>query len=157
MTTTADRFIRQQHLVPMEKLNHLKVTVIGVGAIGRQVAIQLAAIGAKQIQLIDFDIVEATNITTQGYFKEDLNRSKVEATADHIRRVDPTLQILTIQDRYRPYHHIGDAIFCCVDSITSRSAIWKSTQNQHQFWSDGRMLGEVIRILTATDLSLIHI
>ncbi len=151
MTTTADRFIRQQHLVPMEKLNHLKVTVIGVGAIGRQVAIQLAAIGAKQIQLIDFDTVEPTNITTQGYFQADLGRLKVEATAEQIHRIDPNIQILTIQDRYRSHQNVGNAVFCCVDSINSRAAIWKSVKDRCQFWCDGRMLGEVIRVLTATD------
>ncbi|HBN76613.1 MAG TPA: thiamine biosynthesis protein ThiF, partial [Planctomycetaceae bacterium] len=47
-------------------------TVIGVGAIGRQVALQLAAIGMPQLQLIDFDAVEASNITTQGYLESDL-------------------------------------------------------------------------------------
>ena len=151
MTTTADRFTRQQELVPIEKLKHLKVTVIGVGAIGRQVAIQLASIGARQIQLIDFDTVELTNITTQGYFQEDLGRSKVEATAEHIQRIDSDIQVLTILDRYRPHHHVGEVVFCCVDSITSRAAIWKSLQDQQQFWCDGRMLSEVIRILIVTD------
>lgn len=151
MTTTADRFIRQQHLVPAERLKHLKVSVIGVGAIGRQVAIQLAAIGAKQIQLIDFDTVEPTNITTQGYFQEDLKQTKVEATAKQIHRIDPYIQALTTQDRYRSHQHIGDVVFCCVDSISSRTAIWKSVKDRSQFWCDGRMLGEVIRVLTATD------
>ena len=49
------RFTRQQDLVPLEQLQALTITVIGVGAIGRQVAIQLAALGASHIQLIDFD------------------------------------------------------------------------------------------------------
>ncbi len=49
------RFTRQQELVPQDRLLELKVTVIGVGAIGRQVALQLAAIGVRQLQLIDFD------------------------------------------------------------------------------------------------------
>lgn len=149
--TTIDRFTRQQDLVPTDKLSDLKVTVIGVGAIGRQVAIQLASIGARQIQLIDFDNVEPTNITTQGYFENDLGKSKVEATANHLQRIDADIQVLTILDRYRPHHHVGEVVFCCVDSITSRAAIWKSLQKQQQFWCDGRMLSEVIRILTATD------
>jgi len=53
--------------VPSERLAQLLVTVIGVGAIGRQVALQLAAIGVRQLQLVDFDRVDNTNITTQGY------------------------------------------------------------------------------------------
>ena len=47
------RFQRQQDLVPLDKLQSLTTTVIGVGAIGRQVALQLAAIGACHIQLPD--------------------------------------------------------------------------------------------------------
>ncbi|WP_417849459.1 ThiF family adenylyltransferase [Thalassoglobus sp.] len=156
MTTTKVRFTRQQELVPMEKLKNLKVTVIGVGAIGRQVAIQLASIGARSIQLIDFDTVEPTNITTQGYFEANLGRSKVEATAEHMREIDSNVEVSTIQDRYRPRQHIGEAVFCCVDSISSRAAIWKSVKGRQQFWCDGRMLGEVIRILTATNSESRH-
>ncbi|WP_417850277.1 ThiF family adenylyltransferase [Thalassoglobus sp.] len=148
--TATDRFTRQRDLVPRDRLDDLKVTVIGVGAIGRQVAIQLASIGVRQIQLIDFDTVEATNITTQGYFQDDLGRTKIEATAEQIQRIDPNIHTCAIHDRYRPQHHVGNAVFCCVDSINSRAAIWKSVKDRCQFWCDGRMLGETIRVLTAT-------
>src|SRR5213596_3225081 len=66
-TATNDRFTRQQELVPMERLAKLLVTVIGIGSIGRQVARTLAAIGARRMQLVDHDIVENHNRTTQGY------------------------------------------------------------------------------------------
>ena len=55
-----DRFLRQRDLVSTEKLANTPVTVIGVGAIGRQVAMQLAALGVMRLQLIDFDTVERT-------------------------------------------------------------------------------------------------
>jgi sulfur carrier protein ThiS adenylyltransferase len=42
-------------------------------------------------------------------------------------------------------------VFCCVDSIATRTAIWRSTARRCQFWSDGRMLGEVMRILTVAE------
>ncbi|MCI0361809.1 MAG: ThiF family adenylyltransferase, partial [Planctomycetaceae bacterium] len=66
MITSAPRFERQAALVPRDMLAAMSVTVIGVGAIGRQVAIQLAGLGVPRLQLIDFDQVEPTNITTQG-------------------------------------------------------------------------------------------
>jgi len=146
-----DRFERQRDLVPADKLHNLTITVIGVGAIGRQVAIQLAALGARRLQLVDFDVVEPTNITTQGYFADDLGQAKVDATAGLCWRIDPTMEIETIQDRFRPQHKIGEAVFCCVDSISARSAIWRTLKDRAPFWADGRMLGETMRILTATD------
>lgn len=149
--TTSDRFQRQRDLVPLDQLVRLTTTVIGVGAIGRQVAIQLAALGARRLQLIDFDLVEQTNITTQGYRECDLGQAKVNATADLVRQMDSTIRVEAVCDRYRPRHHTGDAVFCCVDSISARTAIWKSLQQRSGFWCDGRMRGETIRILTASD------
>jgi hypothetical protein len=125
--------------------------VIGVGAIGRQVALQLAAIGTQRIQLIDFDQVEATNVTTQGYLAADVGQSKVLATAAALRQIEPAVNVQVVEDRYRPKSPLGEAVFCCVDSISARAAIWRSAGNRCQFWADGRMLGEVIRVLAASD------
>ena len=144
------RFTRQQDLVPEQKLAALTCTVIGVGAIGRQVALQLAALGARRIQLIDFDTVEPTNITTQGYLHRDLGQLKVTATADQIHAIDPEIIVTTIPDRYRPDLETGEAVFCAVDTITARTALWRALQHRHLFWSDARMRGEVLRVLTAT-------
>ncbi len=146
-----DRFERQQELVPTDRLAQLTTTVIGVGAIGRQVALQLAAIGVRRIRLIDFDRVEPTNVTTQGYLREDIGQLKVAAVQKTIAAIDPTVAVDSIADRLRPKHSIGDALFCCVDSISSRTSIWRSVEHRCQFWVDGRMLGEVIRVLAAVD------
>ena len=151
MKSEQDRYARQQDLVPRERLASVKATVIGVGAIGRQVALQLAAIGAQQLQLVDFDVVEATNVTTQGYLASDVGQPKVSATAAAIRQINPAIDVGAILDRYRPRLQIGDAVFCCVDSITARSAIWRSAGPRCRFWADGRMLGEVIGVLAVAD------
>ena len=150
-TTNPDRFERQRELVPVERLSTVRATVIGVGAIGRQVALQLAAIGARRLQLVDFDEVDLTNVTTQGYLVSDVGKSKVSATAAAIERLDPAIEVELVGDRFRPKLAIGDAVFCCVDSITARGVIWRSAGRNSQFWCDGRMLGEVIRVLAADD------
>jgi hypothetical protein len=46
---------------------------------------------------------------------------------------------------------VGEVIFCCVDSIEARGAMWRSAGRRAKFWCDGRMLAETIRILVATD------
>lgn len=146
-----NRFIRQQDLVPRDRLSSITATVIGVGAIGRQVALQLAAIGVPKIQLIDFDAVDLSNVTTQGYCNADIGTPKVLATAIAIQRLDNAIHVETIADRFRSKMEIGEAVFCCVDAISARSAIWRSVARRCKFWADGRMLGESIRILAAAD------
>lgn len=153
MKLRSDRFSRQASLVPQTPLAEITATVIGVGAIGRQVALQLAAIGAPRLQLIDFDVVDETNVTTQGYFADDIRQAKVKAAAAAIGRLDPTIILELVEDRFRPKHNLGQAVFCCVDSISARAAIWRSAAHGASFWSDGRMMGEVMRILTVTDES----
>jgi sulfur carrier protein ThiS adenylyltransferase len=145
-----DRFERQQDLVPRERILRETATVIGLGAIGRQVALQLAALGVPKLQLIDFDRVEAVNITAQGYLTCDVGRHKVEATADLCQQIEHLLEVEEIRDHFRPAQPIGIAVFCCVDSISTRAAIWRSVEHRAMFWADGRMLGETIRVLAAT-------
>ncbi len=148
-----DRFERQRHLVPQNRLAALTAAVIGVGAIGRQVALQLAAIGTRRIQLVDFDKVEATNITSQGYWQGDLDQLKVAATRSAISAIDPTIAVDICADRFRPKHRVANVVFCAVDSISARASIWQSIENHCHFWADGRMLGETIRVLIAADES----
>lgn len=151
METASDRFVRQQDLIPQDRLASVRATVIGVGAIGRQVALQLAAIGTPRLQLVDFDHVDLTNVTTQGYLATDVGEPKVQATATAIAGIDPAIAVETVSDRYRPRMEIGQAVFCCVDSIDARAAIWRSVGPRRGFWADGRMLGEVLRVLAADE------
>jgi sulfur carrier protein ThiS adenylyltransferase len=151
MAEKDERFSRQESLVPRPALEGLDVTVIGVGAIGRQVALQLAALGVHTLQLVDFDFVEPTNITTQGYLTSDVGLSKVEATARALRQIDAAITLTLVEHRFRPQLSVGEVVFCCVDSISARGAIWRSAAGRCRLWIDGRMLGEVMRILTVAD------
>ena len=151
-TPAADRFLRQRDLVSTESLSKTAVTIIGVGAIGRQVALQLAALGVMEIQLIDFDDVEPHNVTNQGYRMSEVGQAKVSATTAAIAEVDPAIEVESIVDRFRTRQSINDTVFCCADSISSRSVIWNHLKNRAEFWADARMLGEVMRVLTATDV-----
>ena len=112
---------------------------------------QLASIGTPRIQLIDFDAVDSSNTTTQGYRKHEIGWAKSFACSQAMQEIDSTIEVTRIEDRFRPRQEIGNAVFCCVDSITSRAAIWKSVQGRSAFWADGRMLGEVLRVLAVAD------
>ena len=144
MILATDRFSRQAGLVPRERLEAVTVTIVGLGAIGRQVALQAAALGVRRLQLVDFDVVEPTNVTTQGYRHVEIGLTKVEATRRAIAEIDPTIEMEMIVDRFRPKLRVGEVVFACVDSISAREAIWRAVGGVCRFWSDGRMLGETI-------------
>ena len=102
MAIDIDRYARQADLVPRDRFADMTASVIGVGAVGRQVALQLAAIGVRHLQLIDYDSVEPSNVTTQGYRQSDIGRSKVAALQQSIAELDPTTEVATVFDQYRP-------------------------------------------------------
>ncbi len=142
---------RQREIVPPQQLATCRCTVIGVGAVGRQVALQLAAVGVPSLQLVDFDIVEVANLAPQGFLEEDLGQSKVEVTAQMCRRLNRKVQIHLVSDLYRRSLQVGNVVFACVDSIGIRRLIWEGVRDDVSLLVDGRMAAEVVRVLAACD------
>lgn len=156
MPDLQDRDLRQRDIVPPEALQRCHATVVGTGAIGRQAALQLAAIGIPRMTLIDPDVVEVVNLAAQGFLVEDLGCTKVQAVGRICHAIHPALELHEEAGRFRRSsiqrtEEIGQVLFCCVDSITTRRHIWEAVKNQVDCFIDGRMAAEVIRILTAAD------
>jgi sulfur carrier protein ThiS adenylyltransferase len=142
---------RYRDLLPADRLAQTGVTIIGVGAIGRQVAIQTAAMGVPRIQLIDHDHVEESNLGTQAYFECDLGRPKVEATASLLAKLNPSTAVEARIERFAKSQPVLPVVFCCVDSIATRKHIFEAVHRTSQLFVDGRMAAEVLRVLTVTD------
>lgn len=158
--TLSERDVRQRALVPPERLAACHALVIGVGAIGRQVALQLAAVGVPRLTLFDDDAVCVENLAPQGYFPEDLNTSKVCATAALCRRINPDLAVTPVAERFKrsTARHLPEdqalVVFACVDSIGARRLLWEALRHQTALFVDGRMSAEVIRVLAAASPAL---
>ena len=146
-----ERYSRQQDIVPRERILETKATIIGVGAIGRQVAIQLTAIGVPYLQLIDYDKVEISNLASQGYLQSDLERFKVDATADICQQINHQLHVEVEKERFKRSMDVGNSCFICVDSIETRRHLWNALGDKVNFYVDGRMSAEVLRVITACD------
>ena len=148
---SSERYSRQADIVPRERILDCKATVIGVGAIGRQVAIQLTAIGVPHLQLIDFDQVDISNLASQGFMHKDLKRPKVDVTSEFCREINYDLQVEVVLDKFKRSTPVGNRVFCCVDSIVARKHIWDALKDKVNFFVDGRMSAEVLRVITACD------
>jgi hypothetical protein len=149
----SDRDLRQRALVPPERLAACHALVIGVGAIGRQAALQLAALGMPRLTLFDDDTVNVENLAPQGYWPEHLGMAKVEATAALCRRALPEMAITPREERFKRSTARTLAgsqrlvVFACVDEISTRRLIWESIRHRANLFLDGRMSAEVVRVL----------
>jgi molybdopterin/thiamine biosynthesis adenylyltransferase len=146
-----ERYMRQKDIVPADRLAACRTTVIGVGAIGRQVALQLTAMGISWLQLVDFDTVDASNLASQGYLEADFERPKVEATAQMCKQINTEVELHWLKEAFRRSMEIGNIVFCAVDRIQTRRLVWEATHDKVLFFTDGRMSAEVLRIITAYD------
>jgi sulfur carrier protein ThiS adenylyltransferase len=106
---------------------------------------------AAMTSQIDQASVEELNLPVQGYLETDRGRPKVEATAGMCRRLNSQVELHTEQGRFRRSMEIGNVILTCVDKIDTRRLIWEAVKDKVDFWVDGRMLAEVLRVLTACD------
>ena len=148
-----ERDVRQRELVPPGRLARIHAVVIGVGAVGRQAALQLAATGVPKMTLVDFDVVEVANLAVQGFRPDDIGRPKVQAVGEVCRDANPLLDLAEVNDRFRRsmvHEWEGEAaVFCCVDGIATRRVIWEAVRGRAAFFADGRMSAEVIRVLAS--------
>ena len=60
-----------------------QVTIAGLGGLGSNVAYSLARIGVGHLHLIDFDVVDITNLNRQQYFMEHIGMYKTDALESH--------------------------------------------------------------------------
>ena len=146
-----ERYMRQKDIVPAERMANCKATIIGVGAIGRQIALQLTAMGIHWLQIVDFDTVDASNLASQGYLEADFKKPKVEATALLCKQINSRAEIFWDKQPFRRSMETGNIVFCAVDRIYTRRLIWDAVKDKVSFFADGRMNAEVLRIITACD------
>jgi sulfur carrier protein ThiS adenylyltransferase len=152
-----DRDVRQREIVPPDRLRACHGVVIGVGAIGRQVVLQLAGMGVPRLTLFDPDTVGVENLATQGYGPDDLGHPKVAATAATAQWLNPDIEVTALAERFRRTSarrlasHDQLVVFACVDQIGTRRLLWESYRQTAAFFVDGRMSAEVIRVLAVPE------
>ncbi|MFQ5603298.1 MAG: molybdopterin-synthase adenylyltransferase MoeB [bacterium] len=77
-----------------EKLKQASVLLIGMGGLGSPASMYLAASGVGRIGIVDFDVVDYTNLQRQIiYATEDVGRPKLQAASDRLKGINPHIQI----------------------------------------------------------------
>ena len=79
-----------------KKLKKAKVCILGLGGLGSNVAVLLARAGIGHLKLIDFDVVEASNLNRQQYRISHIGIKKIEAMKTIIKEINPFVEIDTL-------------------------------------------------------------
>jgi adenylyltransferase/sulfurtransferase len=82
------------------RLKAASVLMIGTGGLGAPVGMYLAAAGVGRIGIVDFDVVEESNLQRQIiHGTKDLGRRKIESARDRLRDINPHIEIETHETR----------------------------------------------------------
>lgn len=100
------RFSRTKMLIGEDgqsRLRATKVVIIGLGGVGSYAAEALARAGIGFLRLVDYDIIDITNINRQLHALDStLGKAKVQVLAERYREINPQLCLEPIQQRYVP-------------------------------------------------------
>ncbi len=75
------------------KIRRTKIGIAGCGGLGSNISAALVRCGFADFEIIDHDVVEASNLNRQNYFLDDIGMSKTEATAKRLISINPDLSI----------------------------------------------------------------
>lgn len=98
-----------------ERVKKARIGIAGLGGLGSNVALLLARTGVETLVLVDFDVVEPSNLNRQAYFVEHLGLPKTEAMRDLISRANPYVQVQP--ENLRICHHNAAALFKGCDVV----------------------------------------
>jgi molybdopterin/thiamine biosynthesis adenylyltransferase/rhodanese-related sulfurtransferase len=107
-TLTNDEILRySRHLIMPEvgmegqlKLKAARVLCIGAGGLGSPLALYLGAAGVGTLGIVDFDVVDYTNLQRQIiHTTADVGRKKLDSAAEKLKAINPFLNIRTFETK----------------------------------------------------------
>lgn len=129
--------------IDQQRLSQAHALVVGCGALGSEVLKGLTLMGVGQLTVVDFDTVEATNLSRSVLLRRsDVGRRKVDVVAERLRELNPDLHVDTIFGDVA--HDVGlgvfadaDVVLGCVDSRWARYMINRHCMRMQRPWIDG--------------------
>ncbi|WP_276883036.1 thiamine biosynthesis protein ThiF [Campylobacter cuniculorum] len=134
-----EAMMRARHTPKLhDKLKISSVAVCGLGGLGSHIALMLARSGVGRLHLIDFDVIEPSNLNRQAYMIEDLGKFKTEAMKEQISKINPFIEVkidtLRIDENNIKDLFKDDDIVCeAFDSDLAKAML---AQNFHRYFED---------------------
>ncbi len=133
----------------IQSVKSAKVMVIGAGALGNEVVKNLALFGVSEVYIVDFDIVEKSNLTRSVFFREQdalLQKPKVEVLAERVMELNSEMKIHPILGDIRYDIGLGlikemNVVISCLDNRLSRYFLNRLCLRAGVPWVDGGIDG----------------
>ena len=126
----ADQYSRTRLLLGedgLSKLRRARVAIFGLGGVGGYAAEALARSGIGQLDLVDDDTINLTNLNRQVLaLHSTIGMTKVEAAKSRISDIDPTIQVRTFQTFFLPQNAAEfdfsqcDYVIDAIDTVTGK-------------------------------------
>ncbi len=126
-----------------DKVQAARVMVVGAGALGNEVLKNLALMGVGNLFVVDFDVIEAANLSRSVLFRaEDNGQKKAEVAARRVKELNPTVHVQYYHGDVNTALGLGvfrrmDAIIGCLDNREARLSINRFAYRLNKPWVDG--------------------
>ena len=125
-----------------QRLAEARVMVVGAGALGNEVLKNLALLGVGYLFIVDFDMVEASNLSRSVLFRsEDAGRPKAEVAAERVQAINPDVAVIPFHGDVTRDLGLGvyrrmDVVIGCLDSREARLAVNRACWRVGGPWVD---------------------
>ncbi len=116
------RYLKPEQLTLIQSK---RVAIGGAGGLGSNVAMMLVRTGFKNIEILDQDVIDASNLNRQQYFYDEIGLSKVEVTKKRLLDINPDANIVIHQLQWNEQN--ADQFFKGADFIVEAFDVmdWK--------------------------------
>lgn len=125
------------------KVQAARVMVVGAGALGNEVLKNLALMGVGNLFIVDFDTIEAANLSRSVLFRaEDNGKKKAEVAARRVKELNPDVHVQYFHGDVNVALGLGvfrrmDVIIGCLDNREARLSINRFAYRLNKPWVDG--------------------
>lgn len=125
------------------KVSNAYIMVVGAGALGNEVIKNLVLMGVGYLYIIDFDHIEAANLSRSPLFREsDNGKVKAEVAAARAKELNPNVRVQYLHGDVTSQIGLGvirrmDVIIGCLDNREARLAVNRYAYWMNKPWVDG--------------------